>query len=265
MCFVLIAIHQQVRFPCIIAANRDEYFERPTLPLGAWAGFPTIRGGRDRVSGGSWMAVDEERLRLALVTNYRSGLGQTAARSRGRLVQDALTDSRPLPDYLQQVVAEGDQYAGFNLIAGQLPDNLYHVSNRGKPVIRHLNAGIHVLSNASLNTPWPKARRGRKRLVQLLQDRAASPVAELATALFELLQDTKPAPDAELPDTGIGLERERWLSPIFVRGTTYGTRSSTVLIMDKMGNLHYYERTYQPDQSFTELVTVLNLAKCADF
>ena len=243
MCFALLAVRQHPTYPFILAANRDEYFHRPALPLHEWVDFPAIVGGRDVESAGSWLAINQQQARLALVTNYRAGIPQPAARSRGALVRDMLI-SHDLEVSLQQLAAEQQSYGGFNLITGQLPDRLWFFSNRNGQAAMPLTAGIHALSNASLDTPWPKVMRGQQRFAAILQQTGA----RLVEDLFTLLADTTPAADADLPDTGIGLEKERWLSSIFITGEQYGTRCSSVLLLDTAGQIHFHERTFAPQQ-----------------
>lgn len=247
MCFALLAIHQHPLYPFVLAANRDEYHQRPALPLHVWEDQPSIIGGRDVESTGSWLALNQHNARLALVTNYRSGLPQIGERSRGVLVRDMVASTETLASSLQHLTNTQHHYAGFNLITGQLPDQLYYVSNQQESKAQPLSAGIHALSNAFLNTPWPKVQRGKQRFTQLLQTASTVSVEDL----FALLADTTPATDADLPDTGIGLEKERWLSPIFIQGEQYGTRCSRVILMDTAGQISVHERTYtlgQPTQ-----------------
>lgn len=242
MCFVLLAIHQHPDYPLVLAANRDEFFHRAALPLQAWQDLPEIVGGRDVESTGSWLAVNRVTRRLALVTNYRAGIPQPAARSRGVLVRDVLTTTATTSVCLQQLAAEQQLYGGFNLLMGELPDQLWFFSNRNAQPAQAVTAGIHALSNASLDTPWVKVQRGKQRFHAVLAQTGQA----LVDGLFDLLTDTTPAADADLPDTGIGLEKERWLSSIFITGEQYGTRCSSVLLLDNAGQLHCYERTFAP-------------------
>lgn len=250
MCFALVAIHQHPDYPFILAANRDEYFHRPALPLHAWEDFPGVIGGRDVESAGSWLVLNQRNARLALVTNYRSGIPQVAERSRGLLVRDMVTAETNLATRLQMLLSEQYYYAGFNLITGTLPDRLYYFSNRNGQSAIHLQAGVHALSNAFLDTPWPKVRRGKQYFTKLVRD----PAELLVEDLFALLADKTLAADDELPDTGIGLEKERWLSPVFIGGEDYGTRCSTVILLDVAGKVSIHERTFWPDQSARDVV-----------
>ena len=244
MCFALIAIRQRPDYPFILAANRDEYFHRPALPLHAWEDFPGIIGGRDVESAGSWLLLNWREARLALVTNHRSGLPQAAERSRGLLVRDMAAAETDMTTTLQTLANEQQRYGGFNLITGVLPDQLHYVSNRNGQAAIPLQPGVHALSNAFLDTPWPKVRHGKRHFTKLVHDPAELRVEDL----FALLTDKTPAADTDLPDTGIGLEKERWLSSIFIPGEHYGTRCSTVILLDAAGKFSLFERTFQPGQ-----------------
>ncbi len=255
MCFALIAIHQRSDYPFILAANRDEYFHRPALPLHAWEDFPGIIGGRDVESAGSWLVLNRQDARMALVTNHRSGIPQAAERSRGLLVRDMAT-AADMQTSLQTLTSEQHRYGGFNLITGTLPDQLYYFSNRNGQAATPLQPGIHALSNAFLDTPWPKVQRGKQHFTNLVHD----PEALLVEDLFALLTDKTPAADADLPDTGIGLEKERWLSSVFIPGEHYGTRCSTVILLDASGQLRMYERTFQPGQPDTTVELAFSIS-----
>lgn len=244
MCFVLIALQQQADYPFILASNRDEFFARPALRLHQWQDKPYI-GGRDLGAGGTWLAINKDTKDIAVVTNYRSGKIQLGKRSRGLLVQDMLEPRVNLTTRLRQLVTTNQDYAGFNIIVGNMAKALYYYSNCQKHGPNVIKSGIHALSNAFLDTPWPKVLHGKTCLQQLL----AKPLTQtqLIEQLLVLLADTTPASDNRLPDTGIGLERERWLSPLFIRGETYGTRCSTIVLMHKDATVTCYERTYTPE------------------
>lgn len=240
MCFVLLALGQHPDFPLILASNRDEYFHRSALPVHNWEDYPTIIAGKDVESGGSWLALNQYDKRLALITNYRSGLPQSGERSRGLIVRDMVTHSDGITIGLQQLQNQQYAYAGFNLLTGYLTDKFYYFSNRNTLGVLPLQPGLYALSNAFLDTPWPKAQRGKNCLKTLMK----LPHDLLIEALLTLLADTTPAAEAELPDTGIGLEKEKWLSSIFIVGEVYGTRCSSVILRDKQGQITFLERTY---------------------
>ena len=225
-----------------LVANRDEFFARPSAPMGAWPGEPDIVGGRDLVAGGSWFAV-HRRGRFAAITNVRDAtlLPPPNAPSRGHLVPDALrTDD--LTAWLQ-ALANGQawQYAGFNLLVGDRTA-LWHL-HRGRDTLQlnRLTAGLHGLSNANLNTPWPKLALARQGLAESLAD-ADWPRMALATMHHSSLE----LDDRALPDTGIGLALERQLAPPFILGETYGTRATTWLEWHSNDTLTLGERRFGP-------------------
>lgn len=243
MCFALMALGQHVDYPFILAANRDEFYARPALALHEWDDAEGVLAGRDLESMGSWLAVNKRDRRFALVTNVRDGSPQTAERSRGLLIRDLVATEAPVLDELRTLQAEQRSYAGFNVLAGYLDGNMHYLSNRNAAGITPLTAGVHALSNAALDTPWPKVVKGRQRLNTLLADGTVE-----AEALFAILADTEIAPDAQLPETGIGLDRERWLSSLFIDNPEvgYGTRCSTVILLNRRGETAFYERTFLP-------------------
>lgn len=224
----------------VFAGNRDEAYERPSAPAAFWDDQPRLCGGRDLEKGGSWLGLTLSG-RMAAVTNYRDGPShRSAPRSRGELVANFLrTDTEPQP-YLEQVHAAGAQYGGFSLVVGNLAQ-LFCCANRGNG-FEEITPGVHGLSNHLLDTPWPKVRKGRERVDALLGQTRSN----LVDGLFELLADRTVAPDGELPDTGVGLQRERELSPCFIAGERYGTRASTVLLISRDNEVLFVERSFGP-------------------
>ena len=249
MCLILIAHKVHPGYPLVLAANRDEAYSRPTAPAAFWDDHPQIYGGRDLEQGGTWLGITREG-RVAAVTNFRDGYAaKNGTRSRGELVGNFLRGSQHAAEYVRRTSREAHAYNGFNLIAGDL-DELYYLSNRGGHVAA-IAPGIHGLSNHLLNTPWPKVEQGKKNLAELLQHEAQ----ELIDGLFAVLADRAIAPDHALPDTGVGLPRERVLSPAFIISPTYGTRSSTVILVDNHGQVIFIERSFgergKPGKSVT--------------
>lgn len=240
MCLILFAHRAHPRFPLVLAANRDEAYSRPAAPAAFWDDHPHIYGGRDLERGGTWLAMTRSG-KIAAVTNYRNALApREAPRSRGELVSEYLTGDVDAKRYLQAVEARGDQHNGFILIAGDL-DGLYWLSNRG-PGAARIPPGVHGLSNHLLNTPWPKIQRSKRALEALLD----ADEETLVDGLFAILADRSQAADHELPDTGVGLQRERELSANFISGERYGTRASTVLLVSANGSVLHIERTFGP-------------------
>ena len=240
MCLALLALDTHPRYRVIVAANRDEFYDRPTAPAAPWDDAPEVLAGRDPQAGGTWLGVTASG-RIALVTNYREGRRPPpGAPSRGGLVADYLRGDETPGEYLGRIVAHDAAYPGYNLIVGSRDTLIYH-SNRGGET-RTLAAGVYGLSNHLLDTPWPKVARSKAGLFRLL-DRDGEPLID---GLLDLLADHSQPADHDLPDTGIGLEWERLLGSAFIASDTYGTRSSTVLLVERGGTVTFVERTFGP-------------------
>jgi len=238
MCLILLAWRAHPEYPLVFAGNRDEAYERPSAAAEFWADDPQIFGGRDLEKGGTWLGITRPG-RMAAVTNYRDGPGAAAMpRSRGELTANFLRESEEPRAYLERVAPGAEDYGGFTLIVGD-PDRLLAFSNRGS-AIEELAPGVHGVSNHLPNTPWPKVVRGKQRLTELLN----AGEAELVDGLFHALADRTVAPDAKLPDSGVGLQRERELSPAFVAGDRYGTRASTVMLVSRSNEVLFVERRF---------------------
>lgn len=229
MCLVALALGVNARFPFVLASNRDEFFERPTEPM-HWSGEPPLLAGRDLQGGGTWLGLSTNG-RLALVTNIRrSGAQRADAASRGAIVPEWLASPLDADGFWQAL--EAPRFNGFNLIAGDLVRGEWFWGSSDTPQPQALGVGIHGLSNATLDAPWPKVDALKARLQQGLSSAAGR--AELEVTLFAALADPRPAPDAELPSTGVPLDVERWLSSAFISAPDrrYGTRCSTLLIAE---------------------------------
>ncbi|MFO7985449.1 MAG: NRDE family protein [Desulfatiglandaceae bacterium] len=245
MCLLLLAHQAHPDYPLIIAANRDEFYERPTAPLAFWDDIPEVLAGKDLRSGGTWLGITQEG-RIAAVTNFRDPTSQRPnAPSRGQLVKDFLAGMESPAAYLAGLVPNARAYNGFNLVLGTVQE-MWWYSNRGEGMQR-ITPGIHGLSNHLLDTPWPKVKQGKRTLTKILSQGPTS----LEQALFEMLADPSTAPDHLLPDTGVGLKKERMLSPIFITSPDYGTRSSTLLFIDYQGRVTVTERTYDAGAATT--------------
>jgi uncharacterized protein with NRDE domain len=240
MCLILFAHKAHRDYPLIMAANRDEAFARPAAPAAFWDDAPQICAGRDLEKGGTWLGITRAG-RIAAVTNYRDPtVPRDAPLSRGALVRDFLAGRTPAEQYLLDASARGNRYNGYILIAGDL-DQLYWFSNRA-PGVEPIASGVHGLSNHLLNTPWPKIQRAKQTMASLL----GAGEATLTADLFQVLADRTQAPDHELPDTGVGMRRERELSSIFVSGERYGTRASTLVFVHRSGKVLVVERSFGP-------------------
>ncbi|MDD5175693.1 MAG: NRDE family protein [Sterolibacterium sp.] len=243
MCLILLAWQAHPHHPLVVAANRDEFFARPTLPVHFWENAPNILAGRDLAAGGTWMGITRQG-RFAALTNFREPRNvRPAAPTRGRLVSDFLGGTMTSPDYLAGLAINAVEYNGFNLLCGTLSDGLWHFSNRNREtghVLQHLETGIYGLSNHLLDTPWPKVAQGKSDLAKAL---TALPQE---APLFQLLRDESIHDDSELPRTGVSLDWERTLSAAFVCTPNYGTRSCTVLRVDQQKFVTFDEQTWLP-------------------
>lgn len=245
MCLIVFAWQVVPGAPLIAAANRDEFYERPASPAGAWPEHPQVYAGRDLQGGGSWMGITQDGPngpKFAAITNIRGpNERRTDAPSRGALVADYLAGDLNAADYVASVRAGADAYNGFNLVLGDRQHLIWY-SNRGAEDERNgkqLEPGIYGISNGLLDAPWPKVVRTKAQFASLLCQGAPE------DAYFEMLADTTRAADMRLPDTGIAIDLERVLSAVCIETPGYGTRTSTVvkLYADAPAELH--ERTLQ--------------------
>ena len=237
MCLILLSYDVHPVFKLVIAANRDEFYDRPTAPLRAWEDEPQIVAGRDLKGGGTWMGVSPGG-RLAALTNYRDPAAlKTDAPTRGNLVTAFLASEMPAYGYLAELSVSADAYNGFNLLVYDGRELCFFSNREG--IVRSISPGVHGLSNHLLDTPWPKVARGLK-LFRSTTTRAAASRENI----FEILRDRTHPPDSQLPETGVGIEFERILAPIFIDSSIYGTRSSSFVSIDRSGKLEFNERTY---------------------
>lgn len=235
MCLIALAYRVHPAFELVVAANRDEYHARPTAPAGAWADAPEVFGGRDLAQGGSWLALSRTG-RLACVTNVRRmAVPDPAAPSRGGLVAGFVKGREAAAAYGEALAHQASAFAGFNLLLWD-GGELRYLNNHPAFVSRAVPPGIHVVSNADLDTPWPKTERLRGAMAAWA---AAGAVDE--GPLLAALSDPRRAPDADLPDTGVGLELERLLSPPFIVDPRYGTRCTTLVTVGRDGATRFLE------------------------
>ncbi|MGR9090259.1 MAG: NRDE family protein [Gammaproteobacteria bacterium] len=245
MCLLLVALDTHPDYELVVAANRDEFHERPADPADFWDDQRDILGGRDRQGMGTWLAVNR-RGAFAAITNVRMPGEAVGSRSRGLIISDFLSSSFPPSRFVENLAPAGRTYSGFNIIASRSKDLAWYsnfVDER-----RTLGAGVYGLSNHLLDTPWPKVRRLKHAFDKL----DAMPETELVSALFDALASEQAAPDPELPATGLDLAYERILSPIFINGDHYGTRCSTVILIDRHRQLTFIERRFGPHKTFLD-------------
>jgi uncharacterized protein with NRDE domain len=242
MCLLVLAWQAHPRYRLIVAANRDEFHERPTAPLAKWSAPESILAGRDLRANGTWLGLDRRR-RFGVITNFRElQRPRPEAPSRGALIPDHLVGEVSAAAYLSRLEPEAPRYSGFNLLLTD-GDSLWYASNRAEHFARPLPPGVYGLSNQFLDTPWPKLRRVRRRFDAWLSD----PANASASELFTLLDDRATATaDEELPQTGIPREWEQVLSAPFVLNPDYGTRCSTVLLLEPSGAGYLAERRFDP-------------------
>lgn len=249
MCLILFAYRVHPQYPLVVAANRDEFFDRPTQTAHFWEDAPQVLAGKDLQAQGTWMGITRQG-RFAAVTNYRQGgTPQDRPGSRGDLTRHFLTGEESSEAYLSCVADQADHYNGFNLLAGDI-HKLGYASHQGHK-IDDLAPGVYGLSNALLDTPWPKVQSGKSQLASLL----ATDVTP--ARLFEVLGDATLAPDEQLPQTGVGIELERMLSSRYIHvpqnngpdsNFNYGTRTSTVLLVDHEQQVTFSERSFNAER-----------------
>lgn len=241
MCLITFAYKAHPTYKLILAANRDEFYARPTRAAQFWENenLPKILAGKDLEAGGTWMGLSKSATWSAL-TNFRDPANiKENAPSRGDLVLNFLKGNDSGNAYLSQVKKKANEYNGFNLLIGDRK-NLYHFSNSSNKVTR-IEKGVHGVSNAVLDTPWPKLDQAKSDLHKVIEEEHFT-----TEELFELLKNDQKAPDETLPKTGIPYEWEKKLSSVFIKTENYGTRCSTIMLIDYQGNAQFFERRYNP-------------------
>jgi uncharacterized protein with NRDE domain len=237
MCLIFISFQNHPKYKLIVAGNRDEFYNRKTEAANYWSDDPQILGGRDLEAGGTWLGVNKAG-KISMLTNYRDIKNiNPAAPSRGQLVSDFLRSTQSPESYMKEIESDGKKYNGFNLITGN-PEELWYYSNYREGVAR-LNPGFYGISNHLLESPWPKVLIGKQKIAPALHNDEVDP-----EQLFELLYDDKVADDDKLPNTGLPLERERALSSMFIKTPNYGSRCSTVVLVDRSNEMIFSERVY---------------------
>nr|WP_212637914.1 NRDE family protein [Desulfocicer vacuolatum] len=235
MILFAVDMHQDHRL--ILCANRDEFYDRPTAPLGWWEDHPMVLAGRDLKGGGTWMGITRSG-RVAGITNFRDPARlNPGAPTRGELVSDFLCKDESARSYLERIHSTSGKYNGFNLVLGDTTGFYYYSNYQNK--ITTLSPGVYGLSNGLIDCDWPKVQKGKDRLSALINTGVLDDAS-----LFSLLKDREKPLDHQLPDTGVGTAWERILSPLFIESSGYGTRSSSVIRMDFQGQVYVAERTF---------------------
>jgi uncharacterized protein with NRDE domain len=224
----------------LLLGNRDEFHARASAEAGAWPQDPRIVGGRDLVAGGSWLALRDDG-RFAAVTNLRTGVPATAPKSRGWLVRDFVLGDESPSAFLAALQGSAGEYGPFNLVVGDRAG--VFALGSADTVVRELGRGVHVISNGAIGVHWPKTERLQGHYEKITRE---EPQVFDESRLLDLLGDESQPPDVMLPDTGVGLELERRLAPIFIRGETYGTRASTLLARGADGRQILHEHRFGP-------------------
>ncbi|HEV7775983.1 MAG TPA: NRDE family protein [Luteibacter sp.] len=241
MCLIAFAWRAHPRWRLLLLGNRDEFHARPTAPLAPWHDHPDIVGGRDLEAGGTWLGAAPHG-RVSAITNVRDPGASHDGLSRGLIVADYLRSTMPVAEHARELQDTASQYRPFNLLTFDARQAFYlgnHPQARAQPV----DAGIHGLSNADFNAPWPKTRMLTERLGQWIQVGGVDDFE----SLFAMLADSAGWPDDVLPDTGVGIERERALSSAFIVGEHYGTRASTIVAVDHDDAVTIVERRFGPN------------------
>ncbi len=237
MCIIFFSYKSHPQYKLIVAANRDEFYKRATKLATFWDDCPSILGGRDLEQNGTWMAIKKNGS-FGMVTNYRDfSLVKEKAFTRGNLVKDYLMNNEFVEDYLDKIKNDREKYNPFNLILGD-NEKLYYYSNV-EDEIKKIYPGIYGVSNHLLDTPWPKILRGKRAFQNIVKRKSLIEPEEL----FKILSDDVIAEDKKLPNTGIDIDLERMLSPIFIKSPDYGTRAQTVLLIDNDDKVTFIERS----------------------
>jgi len=244
MCLLAFRLNDHPTYDLVFAGNRDERYDRPTAPASFWDDHPHVLAGRDLRAGGTWMGVTRTG-RWGVITNVRDpGHVQDDAPSRGHLVSTFLIQDGNPSAYVDEIAPTADRYNGFNLLVGAGSTCAYLSNYRDGP--ETVAPGVHAISNATLDTSWPKTDRARERLSDVTTVTTSPPASGDVdpSDLLSLLDDRRRFPDDDLPDTGVGPEIESLLSPLFIESDSYGTRASTVLLIGKNGDITFVERTF---------------------
>lgn len=238
MCLISIAYQCHPKYKLILLANRDEFYQRPTKEAHWWDEDNTVFGGKDLQAGGSWLAVSKNG-KIGAITNFRNPSRIIKNKiSRGQILGNYMLSDTSEKKYIDEISSLAESYEGYNLLFGN-QDYLYHYSNINQKVTT-ISPGVHALSNHLLNTPWPKVEKAKKVMTELIE---MGNTLNVETA-FTLFSDKQIAPDDQLPDTGIGLSYERYLSSIFIDIPQYGTRATTLLLIDNENQVYFEEREY---------------------
>lgn len=238
MCLIVFSYQHHNKYPFILAGNRDEFYERPAIQAHFWDTNPRMLAGKDLKAGGTWLGVSEKG-EIGAITNHRNLYNPTEGeRTRGEIIPDFLTGHKPMKEKLNAINKMKHKYSGFNLLAGSVLQ-LYYLNNI-KGDFRSVKPGIHGISNALLDSSWPKVEKARNEFEQITFSETID-----KEAIFQLLESSDPFPEESLPDTGLSHEMEKEVSPIFIETEGYGTRCSSLLMIDYDGTINFTEKTFR--------------------
>ncbi|CZR07010.1 NRDE family protein [Trichococcus collinsii] len=247
MCLISIQLSQNASYKLMLVANRDEQYDRPSLPAHFWPDHPDLLAGKDLSARGTWLGITKQGKIAAVTNSYLMTTQESDQKlSRGNLVMDYLTGTTGPEDYLNQVRQQRTDYNGFNLIIGS-SDSLHHYNNI-LDEINVLQIGNHTISNATLDTPWPKVTRTKAAMAELAY---SSPLDE--EAIFRIMADRTPPPDDHLPDLPLDLPILRAVSANFIQTERYGTRSTSLILIDHSDRVTFVERSYLPDGTSSDV------------
>lgn len=247
MCLITFRYGQHERYKLILAANRDEAYNRASVGADFWPSHPYLLAGKDLEANGTWLGITKDG-KIAAITNCHGEEFTEPAvdkLSRGHILTDYLTQNKSADIFIQELIKTKDHYQPFNVLLGTC-DALYHFNSQDE-VFTALPKGTHSLSNATLNTPWPKVKNTRKTLDLIIQSEE-----DYLSELFKMMMDKTPAPDNEIPDAPLPLTIRRKASANFIETEQFGTKSTTLLLVDWDNNVTYVERTYLPDEPFKD-------------
>lgn len=239
MCLILFALNDNPKYKLILAANRDEFFNRPTLTADYWEENDSILGGRDVKSKGTWLGINKSG-RFIAITNYRDPENERKdTLSRGELSNEFLNTEIDISSFVTKISKDKNKYNGYNLLLSDDSfENFHHYSNVSDQLSKIKN-GIHGLSNHLLNTPWPKVLKAKNSLKNTVKSKNVD-----IQEMIEILKNADVAPENSLPQTGISFDLEKKLSPVFISMKGYGTRCSTAILVSNNNDVTFKEVSY---------------------
>ncbi len=236
MCLIVLGRNIHPKYKLILVANRDEFYERPTQIAHQWEGPLKLLAGKDLEAGGTWIGINRVG-HLAAVTNYRDPISyQKNKASRGQIPVNFLSEKMPAETYVEELSKQSGNFNGFNLLALDQESLVHYNNQNGNP--SKLDDGIHAVSNATLNTPWPKVVRAKELFESVIGGNFSH------DDLITMMGDDKTADPQDLPDTGIPKDLEEAVSAMCIRTEKYGTCSTTAISLSHDGEVQFTEKSY---------------------